>query len=141
MDKETCNIKHHRQEVLIIGIPLWDRCGRRGYHGDGKTLENVHNHQINPSSSALLPFEGTNLIRLVLHIKKISFRMKLIVELEHFHHEALNSKRREISSQERSSYPSIPWGRPYAAYNMHQWTGGIQKRRTREHAKPPLQSP
>jgi hypothetical protein len=32
-----------------------------------------------------------------------SFRMKLITELKHFHHEALNSKRREIPSQERPS--------------------------------------
>jgi hypothetical protein len=74
----------------------------------------------------------------VLHIKKTSFRMKLIIELEHFHHEALNSKKREIPSQEKPLYPPIPWRRPCAAYNMHQWTKGIQRRRTREHAKPPL---
>jgi hypothetical protein len=88
MDKGTSNVKHHGQEVLIIRILLWDRCGRRGHHGDGKTLGNVYNHQINPTNNALLPFDGTSLIRLVLHIKKTSFRMKLIVELEHFHHEA-----------------------------------------------------
>jgi hypothetical protein len=41
-------------------------------------------------------------------ILQTSFRMKLIAELEHFHHEALNSKRREIPSQERPSYPPIP---------------------------------
>jgi hypothetical protein len=54
-----------------------------------------------------------------------SFRMKLIAKLEHFRHEALNSKRREIPSQERPSYPPIPWRRPYAAHNMHQWIEGI----------------
>jgi hypothetical protein len=63
--------------------------------------------------------------------------MKLIVELEHFHHEALNSKRREIPSQERPSYPPILWGRPCVAYNMYQWTERIQRRRTREQAIPP----
>ena len=39
---------------------------------------------------------------------QISFKMKLIAELEHFHHEALNNKRREIPSQERPLYPPIP---------------------------------
>jgi hypothetical protein len=64
--------------------------------------------------------------------------MKLIAKLEHFHHKALNSKRREIPSEERPSYPPIPWGRPCAAHSMHQWIEGIQRRRTREPAKPPL---
>jgi hypothetical protein len=67
-----------------------------------------------------------------LHIKKTSFRMKLIAEFEHFHHEALNSKRREIPSQERPSYPPIPWRRPCVVHNMHQWIEGIQRRRTCE---------
>jgi hypothetical protein len=71
MDKGTSHVEQHGQEILIIGILLWDRCGRRRHHGDGKTLGHVHNHQINPTSSALLPFEGTSLIKLVLHITNI----------------------------------------------------------------------
>jgi hypothetical protein len=58
-------------------------------------------------------------------ILQTSFRMKFIAELEHFHHEALISKRKEIPSQKRPSYPPIPWGRPCAAHNMHQWTEEI----------------
>jgi hypothetical protein len=45
-----------------------DGCERRGYHGDGKTLGNVHNHQVNSTISALHSFEGTSLIRLVLYM-------------------------------------------------------------------------
>ena len=71
MDKGTFIVKHHGQEFLIIGILLWDRYKRRGHHGDGKILENIHNHQINPTSSVLLPFEGRSLIRFVLHITNI----------------------------------------------------------------------
>jgi hypothetical protein len=37
-------------------------------HGDRKTLGNVHNHQVNSTSSVRNSFEGTSLIKLMLHI-------------------------------------------------------------------------
>jgi hypothetical protein len=45
------------------------------------------------------------------------------------------NKRIYIPSQERPSYPPIPWGRPCVPYNIHQWIVGNQTRT--EHATPP----
>jgi hypothetical protein len=46
--------------------------------------------------------------------------MILIAILEHYHHEAIENKRRGIPSQKKLAYPPIPWRRHCAAHGMHQ---------------------
>jgi hypothetical protein len=47
--------------------------------------------------------------------------MILIAILEHYHHEAMENKRRGITSQKRLAYPPILWERHYAAHGIYQW--------------------